>query len=238
MIKLNVRAEIIAVLKLFAADKDPRNYLCGINLEISPVESRLVATNGHMLGCFRVKSKQPEVSTLLTDIIIPSDVLAAIKPSGMVEIAIGEPEPMANGKGLSGRRPVIITQGGFSSHGVTLPATYPDYRRVIPVKVSGKFAQFDARYLGTLAKAWAILHGKKSLPGVALGFNGPSEGALIDLGDEDFIGVIMPLRNTTNPPKSAPAWVHDRLLQDAPEPAADATDSADGDDGDPAADLV
>jgi DNA polymerase-3 subunit beta len=213
-IKITVRAEIIAVLKLFAADKDPRNYLCGINLEISPVESRLVATNGHMLGCFRVKSKQSEVSTMLTDIIIPSDVLAAIKPSGMVEIAIGEPEPMANGKGLSGRRSVTVTQGGSSSHGVTLPAKYPDYRRVIPTKVSGKPAQFDARYMGTLAKAWAILHGKKSLHGVAIGFNGPSEGALIDLDDKDFVGVIMPLRNT-NSPKSAPAWVHDRLLQGA-----------------------
>jgi DNA polymerase-3 subunit beta len=217
-IKITVRAEAIAVLKLFAADKDARNYLCGINLEISPVESRLVATNGHMLGCFRVKSKQPEVSTLLTDIIIPNDVLAAIKPSGMVEIALNEPEPMANGKRLTDRYLVTITQGGSSSHGVTLPAKYPDHRRVIPTKVSGKPAQFDARYMATLAKAWAILHGKKSLYGVTIGFNGPGEGALIDLDDKDFVGVIMPMRGN-NPPKRSPAWVHDRLLQGAEDGA-------------------
>ncbi len=69
--------------------------------------------------------------------------------------------------------------------------------------------------MGTLAKAWAILHGKKSFHGVAIGFNGPSEGALIDLDDKDFVGVIMPMRANTPQSKRAPAWAHDRLLQGA-----------------------
>ena len=76
-IKLTVRAEAIAVLKLFASDKDVRYYLNGINLEIGATESRLVATDGSMLGCFRVESEQPEVDAPLTDIIIPNDLLKA-----------------------------------------------------------------------------------------------------------------------------------------------------------------
>ena len=49
-IKLTVRAEAIAVLKLFASDKDVRYCLNGINLEIGAAESRLVATDGSMLA--------------------------------------------------------------------------------------------------------------------------------------------------------------------------------------------
>jgi len=56
-----VNARIIAALRLFAAEKDVRGYLNGINLEIGPGETRLVATNGAMLGCFRVVSLQPDI---------------------------------------------------------------------------------------------------------------------------------------------------------------------------------
>ena len=222
-IKLIVRAEIIAVLKLFASDKDVRYYLNGINLEIGATESRLVATDGSMLGCFRVESEQPEVDAPLTDIIIPNDLLKAIKPSGMVEITIGELETKDNGKGekvpVSNARPVTLTYAGLSMSGKTMDGKFPDFRRVIPAKVSGQPAQFDPRFTSTLAKAWSILHGGKGPHCVGLGFNG-NDGALITLADENFVGVIMPLRpHVVTVPKTPPCWAYDRL-QPAAEPAA------------------
>ena len=104
-IKLTVRAEAIAVLKLFASDKDVRYYLNGINLEIGRKETRLVAADGTMLGCFRVESEQPDVDAPLTNIIIPNDLLKPIKPTGLVEITIGELETKDNGKGKRCRTP-------------------------------------------------------------------------------------------------------------------------------------
>ena len=224
-IKLTVRAEAIAVLKLFAANKDVRYYLNGINLEIGRKETRLVASDGTMLGCFRVESEQPDVDAPLTDVIIPNDLLKPIKPTGLVEIIIGELETKDNGKGekvpVSNARPVTLTYAGLSMSGKTLDGKFPDFRRVIPSKVSGQPAQFDPRFTGTLAKAWSILHGGKGPHCVGLGFNG-NDGALITLADENFVGVIMPLRpHAVVTPDTPPSWAHDYSLQAVAEPAAD-----------------
>ena len=212
-IKLTVRAEVIAVLKLFASDKDVHYYLNGINLEIGRKETRLVATDGVMLGCFRVESEQPDVDAPLTNIIIPNDLLKPIKPTKplglLVEITIGERETP-----VSKARPVTIASTAMSLRvsGTTLDAVYPDYRRAIPDEVSGEPAQFDARYLAALAKAWSILHGAKSAPHVGIGHNGHN-AALIDLGADDFVGAIMPLRGM-EPPKTCPSWAKDSLQKE------------------------
>ena len=221
-IKLTVRAEIIAALKLFAANKDVRFYLNGINLEIGATESRLVATNGHCLGCFRIESEQPEVTTPLGNIIIPNDLLKPIKAKGMVEILIGPLETKKDATGeevpVSKARPVTLTYAGLSMSGKTLDATFPDFRRVIPSKVSGQPAQFDPAYVGLLAKVAAALYGKSKYVGI--GFNG-NDAALLDFGDENFVGVLMPLRpNVVTAPRTPPDWWADSL-RIATDPVAD-----------------
>jgi DNA polymerase-3 subunit beta len=215
-VSLTVPASYIAVLKLFAADKDVRHCLNGVILEIGRKETRLVASNGAMLGCFRVESEQPDVDAPLTNIIIPNDLLKPIKPVGKVEITIGDPELKEQGgkKVPSNARPVTIASTAMSLRvsGTTLDAVYPDYRRVIPDEVSGEPAQFDTRYLAALAKAWSILHGAKSAPCVGIGYNGEN-AALISLGDDNFIGVLMPLRGM-EPPKTCPSWIQDSLQKE------------------------
>lgn len=222
-IKLTVRAEIIAALKLFAADKDVRFYLNGINLEIGATESRLVATNGYSLGCFRIESEQPEVTTPLGNIIIPNDLLKPIKAKGMVEILIGPLETKKDAEGeevpVSSARPVTLTYAGVSMSGKTLDGAFPDWRRVIPSKVSGEAAQFNPAYVGLLAKVAAALYGKSKYVGI--GFNG-NDAALLDFGDENFVGVLMPLRpNAVTAPRTPPSWAHDYRLQAAADPVAD-----------------
>jgi DNA polymerase-3 subunit beta len=215
-VSLTVPASYIAVLKLFAADKDVRHCLNGVILEIGRKETRLVASNGAMLGCFRVESEQPDVDAPLTNIIIPNDLLKPIRPVGKVEITIGDPELKwsRGAKRPSNARPVTIASTAMSLRvsGTTLDAVYPDYRRAIPDEVSGKPAQFDARYLAALAKAWSILHGTKNTPRVSIGHNGEN-AALIDLGVDDFVGAIMPLRGI-EPPKTCPSWIRDSLQKE------------------------
>ena len=199
-IKLTIPAKYIAVLKLFAAEKDMRSYLNGICLEIGRTESRLVAINGHMLGVFRVESDQPDIIDPLTSICIASDLLKHIKPAGDVEFVIGAPV-----SDTDGRREVRITYAGLSIVGHTTDAKYPDWRRVIPDKVSGEAAQFNPEYIGRLAKAWACLHGKRS-PMVAIAHNGDS-AALIGMDDSNFCGLIMPIgKHFVTVPAYAPDW--------------------------------
>ena len=223
-IKLIVSAEIIAVLKLFTAQGDIRRSLNGIALEIGQKESRLIATNGAMLGCFRVVSEQPEVSEPLTNIIIPNELLKQIKPSDkVVEITIGDPESVGSEDETlhaSNSRPVTLSCGGVSVSGTTIDDVFPNYRKVIPSNVTGQPAQFDPNLIAILAKARSAIHGGKGFPFVALGYNGQG-AALINLEHEDFVGVIMPLNpDAINVPVAPPEWVFDSL-RDSDNPAAD-----------------
>lgn len=223
-IKMTVPAKIIATLKHFASDEDVRNYLNGINLEIGATESRIVATNGAYIGCFRVECEQPEVNAPLTNIIIPKKMLNVIKPKGFVEITIGALETEDNEKGekvpVSLSRPVTLTYGDVQICGKTLNERFPDFRRVIPSKVTGEPAQFNPLYVGELGKAYRTLHGNKLNPAVGIGFNG-QDAALIDLGDENFVGALMPLRTeSVNVPKTAPDW-----WADSPRIATDSAQS-------------
>jgi DNA polymerase-3 subunit beta len=207
-LKLAVPAEYIGVLKLFIAKNDVRYYLHGIALEIGQTESRLIATDGHRLGVFRLLSDQPAVATPFT-IILPTELVEHIKPNkGEVEITIGPEE--------QGSKLLTLTQNGVAFRGLALDGTFPDWRRVIPREISGVAAQFNLNYIGDLGKATRILRGKNAL-GVGIGHNGNS-GALIDLADENFVGVLMPMRGDA--PKSVPAWVFGDLRADSPQAEA------------------
>lgn len=213
-VSLTVPASYIAVLKLFTSKT---GMSCdGICLEIGREEARLVATNGAALGCFRLATDQPQITAPLTNIIIHNELLKPIKPVGKVEITIGDPELKEQGgkKVPSNARPVTIASTAMSLRvsGTTLDAVYPDYRRAIPDEVSGEPAQFDTRYLAALAKAWSILHGAKRAPRVGIGYNGEN-AALISLGDDNFAGVLMPVRGV-EPPKTCPSWIQDSLQKE------------------------
>lgn len=208
--KLTIPAKFIAVLKLFAGKEDIRWYLNGIALEIGASESRVLATDGHRLGMFRIKSDQPYVSPTdpLTDIMIPLELLQHIKSKGDVEITLGEREVLEPVPGQqhepSVRRPVTLTCDGVSTSGMTTQAKYIDFRRVIPHKTSGEVAQFNPLYVGDLHKAAKLLGYKY---GGSLSHNGGG-GALIHL-DDAFIGVMMPW--VANAPNEAPDWAADGL---------------------------
>jgi DNA polymerase-3 subunit beta len=147
-----------------------------------------------------VASDQPDIDNPLTSICIASDLLKHIKPAGDVEFVIGAPV-----SDTDGRREVRITYAGLSIVGHTTDAKYPDWRRVIPDKVSGEAAQFNPEYIGRLAKAWACLHGKRS-PMVAIAHNGDS-AALIGMDDSNFCGLIMPIgKHFVTVPAYAPDW--------------------------------
>ncbi len=202
---LTVPATYIAVLKLFTANRDIRYYLNGISIEVTGTEARLIATDGHRVGVFRAQVEQP-VAQPLTDVIIPNELLAGIKPKGVVAFIIGPKENGTNSRSVR----VHPQCDEYAVTGKTIDGRYPDWRRVIPCEVSGEAAQFNPNFIGDLGKASRYLHGKGpfSHSHVGIGHNG-DRGALIDLGKEEFVGVLMPMRGDKPHSFVPPAWALD-----------------------------
>lgn len=207
MIEFYVRGEVLAAIKLFAATADIRTYLNGVCFEVGPSEVRFIATDGCMLGVFRVKYEPPAFTDTVFQAIVPLDLLRNAKGKGPVLVTLGEPE------GEDNTRRVEVTPAGVATTvGRTIAGRYPDYRHIIPAHASGELAQFNLRYIETLRKAYSALHGAKAIPAVGIGHNGQG-AALLTLDDEDFVGVLMPLRKGACAVMvTAPAWVHDCTL--------------------------
>jgi len=192
-----VPAQYIETIKLFAAKKDVRQYLNNVFLEIHQHESFLVATNGHILGAFRIKCEQADVPEPI-EAIIPIEMLKSVK-NGMVEITVGAPV-----KEDSASRSITIVANGMTLSGESLDFKYVNWRSAVPKKVSGEVAQFSPTYVGLFGKAYSLVHGNKSTSFVSIAHNGNSP-ALVNLGIDDFIGLLMPMRSVdvlTVPP----AW--------------------------------
>ena len=218
-ITLAVDANVIAALKLFAGTHDLRAYLNGICLDIGPLESRLIATDGTRMAAYRLAQPQPDVSEALRGIIIPTELFKPVKPytrsSYNVHISIGQPAE----HDPDHARLVRVTSRGLTTTGTTIFGRYPDWRRAIPRQVSGQLAHYNARIVGLLGKAYEVLHRGRYGYGPRIGHNG-RDFALVDMGEPDMLCVIGPVRDAAGP-SNAPDWVHDWSLgqSTAPEPA-------------------
>ena len=174
-----IPVEYINALLCFAVKKDIRNYLNSIMLEILPTESRLVATDGCMIGVFRICSTD---NLPPMQIIIPREPLDKIKSKRgeFIEI-IASPD----------NKEVTIKHGNSTVTCEVINSKYPEYRRLIPDSYTGESAQFNGELLTNIIKAYKCLH--TGFPAPFITHNGTG-GALIDLNWDDFCGVIMPLR--------------------------------------------
>jgi DNA polymerase-3 subunit beta len=188
----------LLALKVIAPTNDVRYYLNGIALEVFKREARLVATDGHRVLVHRLEQDHEDLAAPIK-IIIPLALLASIKKKGVVEIVIGDAETYSEVSN------VTVTQLGVTVSGRTIDGQLPDWRRVIPAgEPSGQPAQFNAEYLGDLAKIYKLLYPGKT-PRVAIAHNG-MDTARFDLERDDYFGLIAPMR--LEPPSgTTPAWV-------------------------------
>ena len=208
-VQITADAKIISALKHFAAHADVRYYLNGIRIEITKTAAYFVASDGEMLACYRKEVCLPEIEqSPVKNVVVPHDLLKAIKQKGSVIFDIDLPEPVAEGEVQVFESCISVTCEGatYSKKGVA-PANL-DWRRVIPSSVTGEPAQFNLDKLAFVQKAWKCLHGKK--PAFVLISHNGTGSALIDMKNENFVAIIMPLRKNAGEPLSAPpAWVFD-----------------------------
>lgn len=173
----------LKAMAILASKQDIRYYLNGVLVESTGAYTRLVATDGHLLGVFQISETAHEDKSF--SIIIPNEIIAKLDKQDNF---------------------LSCVDGKWNIDGISftpVEGKYPDYMRVLPVKpASGETAQFNPELINRFAKCSKLLNGTK-YPVIA--HNGGSS-ALIDLGLDCFIGVVMPMRNEVKI-KETPEWL-------------------------------
>lgn len=180
-----ITAKQVGVLLQFAAKRDVRGYLNAICIQTDGAKGYAVATDGAIMGVFKLHFQRPVEKC---ELIVPRDLLENVKTTSagaLVDISVEETSP-------SNPRNVTVRQGSAQWHGMTDSRAYPDWRRVIPEKVSGEPANLSVTVYEKLCKAAKLVQGNKE-PFFILGQNGTGV-SIVDLQDEDFIGVVTPFR--------------------------------------------
>ncbi len=208
---IQLDAAKLRAVSLFSATKDIRYYLNGVYVEASATETRVAATDGHVLAVVRSDEVNgmaacPEISLIVPGAVIASALKLLEKDDKHLSLFLddGKWTMVANGA----RLPFEPIDGKF-----------PDYRRVIPTKEpEGIAAQFNPELLMRFKKAAKAL-GAKFSPIVHHDI--PEHSALVTIPSfPDFAGVIMPLR-TDKADMFRPSWMANKLVtSDAQEVAA------------------
>jgi DNA polymerase III subunit beta len=184
----------------FAAKGDVRVCLIGVQVEIQDSALYLVATDGHVLGALRSGA----CSMHDRSVIVPRELLEALP-----KVTKSNAESLVT-LGVDGEV-LMLTCGAQTLQGTALTGyRFPDWRRVVPDRSSGEPAQFDVNLLARFAKARKILNPdlERGAEGhIVIGHNGQEAGALVDVGYEGFVGVVMPLRAPDLDPLKARAAV-------------------------------
>lgn len=172
---------------LFAAKKDVRNYLNAVLIEWDSENVSIVATDGHRL--FAATHPMDETVEPGSVIVPYEDVKRAL--TGYKAETI-EFTPGSNWVPVNAQQLVqTATLGSVSFQ--TIEGNYPNWRLVVPAKISGEAAQFNPAYVGDLAKASKALGVKDAQAHVY--HNGMSAALVTFGGREDCYAILMPMRS-------------------------------------------
>lgn len=187
---------IVAALLIVAPKQEVRFYLCGACLDTTGANPVLVATDGHRLLIVRVHGLPHDMPR--GQWIIPRDALASVKPAKM-----GRGSFVPFDVTITGDR--VRIAGQTTAEAALVDGRYPDWRRIVPAKVSGEVAQFNGDYLADWSEVARKLSGS-NVPHAVIGHNGTGAAHVNFPACSDAFGIIMPMR--TDPmPAIKPEWV-------------------------------
>jgi len=191
MLKVTLNIRALRAVLVAVSTEETRYYLNGINLEFTPDNVIMAATDGHRMIVLRQPYGEHAATSAHASVIVPRDLVAKLKINPRMktldttDLTIGD----------DGR--LTFEHAGESFGGSRIDGTFPDYRRVVPQDLDGKPAQYNPAYLADFAKARKELGGDRTTSPVVR-YNGDSP-AVVDFaygtGFQAF-GVIMPLRTT------------------------------------------
>lgn len=176
----------LKAISRFCADGDIRYYLNGVKVESAPGETRLIATDGHILGCQRQTIGADE-NQEKGDFIIPLDTVKTIlrwkAPSKVYQDipVVFTTESSTQIRAQWGDNIVVFSP---------VDAKFPDYHKVIPSGLDQGQHLYHPDLIAKLAAAAQDINGKAKVMPYAFGFN----GAGLALINDNFIVVIMEIK--------------------------------------------
>lgn len=187
-----IPADTIKALLVIAAKKDIRRYLDSVCIDVRETDAVAVGCDGHKLLAVALTLADDAPALVSGRYIIRREALESVKPVLKRPIIVTI-DPTA--------RTATIDNSSAATTATLMDATYPDWRKVVPLTVSGEVAQFNAEYVGAFGKVHKLL-GSAYSPGIL--HNGNAAARVVLTGDA--VGVIMPMR--FNPqPLDNPAWL-------------------------------
>jgi DNA polymerase-3 subunit beta len=174
----------LKAMAVLASKQDIRYYLNGVLVESNGAYTRLVATDGHLLGIYQIKETAHEDKAF--SIIIPNEIIAKL-------------DKRDNFLSTNEHGNWVIDGINFTP----VDGKFPDYMRVLPTKpATGEASQFNPELITRFVKCSKLLNGSK-LPTIS--HNGESS-AFVDIGIDRFVGIVMPMRNPVTL-RETPSWL-------------------------------
>jgi DNA polymerase III subunit beta len=178
MIEVTVPVSHLKALRIHSADKDTRYYLNGIYFDIA--NGKLVATDGHRMMLVGITAKHGSF-------IAPNEFI-----DNIIKACKGRNAPES--VEIRFECDKIECQVGDSTFRANaIDGKFPEYWRVIPESLSGKYSHINCEYVYDAAKALALIDGAKKDYAPTIVYNG--NGAAIAYGASNTaLVVLMPLR--------------------------------------------
>ena len=214
MATVNIYRNKLKAASRFMAVQDIRYYLNGLLIESNPVQSRIVATDGHTLFASRDDAKCDNAGSFTG--IMPADTVKAI-------LAWKAPHKSANDN------PVILTTSDdpAGEHRATwcgnvcvfrlIDGKFPDYARVVPATLEAGISFFQPEYLLRCTKAAQDLN--TSAKGY-FDFKCAQDGTGLAVFSPQSFAVIMPIKTVVADVADV-AWAREPLPAPVAEPVAE-----------------
>jgi hypothetical protein len=190
--QFHIPADTIKALLVIAGKNDIRHYLNSVCIDVRASDAVAVATDGHKLLALPLTATDDAPALVSGQYIIRREALEGVKAvlKRPILVTIDATARMAT-----------LENGSTVASSPLMDDKYPDWRRVVPLTVSGEVAQFNAEYVGAFGKVHKLL-GSKYSP--AIRHNGDAAARVILPGDA--VGVLMPMRGDPQPLDN-PAWL-------------------------------
>ena len=183
-----IKTDELKALLICAAKNDIRYYLNGIHFESTPHGIIAASTDGHRLLCINLPNEQAEG-------------IKALIPRALIEAAIKTKAPTIDVM-IEGANVTLSSMGQNVSGSIT-DGVFPDFRRVIPEKVSGiQGNEFNNEYLVDFDKIGKLINGGK-----ASVLQNSGSAALVKFDCDNAIGVLMPFKHELPTSLTRPAWI-------------------------------
>jgi DNA polymerase-3 subunit beta len=194
---LTIEPKILKALLVTAAKQDVRYYLNGIAFDAQAERTIWASADGHRMSIYNGTASDDGMTGLG---ILPRDYAEAVlKVAGKNKYLLFTIDLVA----------LTIAESLTGMSGKLVDGTFPDYRRVVPLTASGEVAQFNPEYVGDIARQAKAI-GCSRYASIA---NNGTGGALVKFSDDDFFGVIMPMRGDAD--LVAPEWFTGKAEEEA-----------------------